>query len=87
MRGMTQEKKQTAVQWLVNELTELEFIEAWSDDILKARFEQALAMEREQIKEAYMDSEAAYHSMDDAKAMAEHYYDKKYGKEATDANG
>ena len=43
--------------------------------------------EREQIEEAYIDSEARYHSMNDAKAMAKHYYEETYGNEATNANG
>ena len=85
---MTQEKKQTAVDWL-SEQTYNVFNELQRGNITMADFrfkmlnfeQQAIAMEREQIKEAYIDSEARYHSMNDAKAMAKHYYEQNYGKE------
>ena len=72
--------KQTAVEWLI------EMISYTSKDTHSAMessnfFEQAMAMEREQIEDAYINSETAYHSNDDAKEMAEHYYEQTYGKE------
>lgn len=83
---MTDTKKQTAVEWLVDELTELGFIEAWSDEILKARFDQALAMEREQIEDAYcngvIDGVGEILNRDSIKSDAVKYYEDNHGKEA-----
>ena len=83
---MTDTKKRTAVEWIVNELTELEFIEAWSDDILKARFEQALAMEREQIEDAYcngvIEGVGEILNRDTIKPESLKYYEDNHGKEA-----
>lgn len=68
--------KQTAVEWLIEQYVD-------SAGILNPiDIQNALQMEREQIVEAYINSETEYHSNDDAKAMAKHYYEQNYGKEA-----
>jgi HEPN domain-containing protein len=76
---MTQEKKQTAVEWLLFELSKVGYL---PDGVPEEIHKKAIEMEREQIKEAYMDNDANYYSMDDTKTLAEHYYQTTYGKEA-----
>lgn len=77
--------KQTAVEWLKKELEEYGSSSHLSLDweTFDELVEQAKAMERKQIEDAYINSETGYHSNDDAKAMAEHYYEQTYGKEAS----
>lgn len=76
---MTNNKQQTAVEWLFNQMFDPTYPTGEQKDWL----EQALQMEKEQIEDAYINSETGYHSNDDAKAMAKHYYEQNYGKEAS----
>ena len=68
------EKKQTAVQWLMQQIDNNlnQFSTAWQEE-----FNQALQMEREQIEEAY---KAALPLDDNPDYMADKYYNSKYGK-------
>lgn len=77
--------KQTAVEWFWNQLPDILPFSLDTETAVKLQEakEQAKAMEREQIEDAYINSETAYHSNDDAKEMAEHYYEQNYGKEAS----
>lgn len=70
---MSAEKKQTAVEWLLAKIEEKngrEFSSYYTEFV-----EQALAMEREQIEEAYL----AYRHNRTSKD-AEDYYTETYGK-------
>ena len=71
------EKKQTAVEWLVEQIEQhqLTFGNSISSAQLKKWQKQALAMEREQIEEAYL----AYRHNRTSKD-AEDYYTETYGK-------
>lgn len=61
--------KQTAVEWLESELKKLPMV-----DVTEI-FQQALAMEKEQIKDAWMDGmEGILHEI-----AAEKYYNETYG--------
>jgi hypothetical protein len=62
-------KKQTAVEWLANEL----FVIDWTDPYLIAKLEQAKAMERQQIEDAYQDDRTPCSEED-----AEQYYNETY---------
>jgi hypothetical protein len=63
--------KQTAVEWLVEKMTQQDFIAIPTPEWI----EQAKAMEKEQIKNAWINSltTADYHS-------SEQYYNKTYEK-------
>lgn len=71
------EKKQTAVEWLVEQIEQhqLTYGNSISSAQLKKCQKQALAMEREQIEEAYL----AYRHNRTSKD-AEDYYTETYGK-------
>jgi len=64
-------KQQTAVEWLWN-LSQTKELQA-SD------FEQALAMEKEQLEKAFNEGTFA----NDEKVTSEHYYNETYGKDST----
>jgi hypothetical protein len=73
------EKKQTAVEWLAEQITTLK----WKMSDITDRnsiIEQAKAMEKEQIMEAYdyMNADIAYNK------KAETYYNEFYGKQSED---
>lgn len=74
--------KQTAVEWLMHELRWEGFIEDGDDLILIEH--KALAMEREQIEQAYGDGLNAYRV---DFCNRNEYYERTYGKEAGNANG
>ena len=61
------ENKQTAVEWLVEDLTRL----GHNFKLYKKEIEQAKAMEKEQIMDAYNNGE---------NRSAELYYNETYGK-------
>ncbi len=66
---MTQEKKQTAVEWLINELVKKGFpIEKHGIDL----YQQALAMEKEQMRSCFWEIDIQ---------TFEQYYKEMYGKE------
>lgn len=66
---MTDTKKQTAVEWLAE-------VYSTQGRILLSQFEQALAMEREQIVQAFQCEWSQYN------CTGLHYYANTYGKEA-----
>ena len=78
--------KQTAVQWLQEKLFELEInIDSKTHEEAFFLFEQAKQMEKEQIKDAFVNyfySETL--PLNDKRALykiAEQYYNETYGKE------
>lgn len=98
---MTQEKKQTAVEFYAEQDTMLNIAFFQDKDkisylaFLKAKRElldKALAMERVQIMQSYSDGlgNGAHHERGDAAESVldeKRYYQRTYGKEAGDANG
>lgn len=66
------EKKQTAVQWLVDKLIKGEFINS-TDELV----EQALEMEREQIESAYLTG-LIYPNEIEPSEQAEQYFTDTY---------
>ena len=71
--------KQTAVEWLVEQLKKQGFL--YDLDI-----EQALAMEREQIEEAVREGYDSDRTVKKWKWIGQEYYKETYGKEADNAN-
>ena len=72
------ETVQTAVEWLIDWIGKNQYF--IGDDLLQA-FEQALAIEKEQIMSAWLNGDAD--SMYDPKQLeeqAEQYYKETYGK-------
>ena len=69
------EKKQTAVEWLVNHITEDQIIKAKSMYEWLEIFEQAKQMEKEQIVEA-----GRYYFHERGKLTPQQYYNEQYGK-------
>jgi hypothetical protein len=67
--------QQTAVEWLVNYMIENFHL---TDESL-SKFEQAKAMEKEQIKEAYWNGTTDMEK-EDALLMAEDYFNEYYKK-------
>ena len=72
--------KQTAVEWLIKQLNEkIDFIPMRKWDEIRDMVQQAKAMEKEQIIDAYVDV-----GIDDnpnlpfLKMIAEEYYNKRY---------
>lgn len=63
-------KKQTTVEWLENELKKIPFINP------KEAFEQAKAMEKEQIIDAYI---MGSYDMAEKEFKPEQYYNETYG--------
>ena len=66
--------KQTAVEWLQDNLKEFFQIDFAHLDYMTRAFEQAKAMEKEQIMEAYK-----HNSMIRTVSKAEQYYNETYG--------
>ena len=87
---MTDTKKQTAVEWLREQLTfeyEGELLSSNHEDKnLKTYFEQALEMEREQIEDAYcngvIEGVGEVLNRDTIKPDAVKYYEDNHGKDA-----
>lgn len=75
---MTQEKKQTAVEWLIHQLRLEGFIQNGDDLILIEH--KALAMQREQIEEAFKHGNLP--TFMGELLTADNYYERTYGKEA-----
>jgi hypothetical protein len=76
------ENKQTAVEWLHSELDGLEMTKnkrslVLNLDLRAELFQQAKAMEKEQIKNAHKDNTIMYEM--DADGQAEQYYNEIYG--------
>lgn len=72
---MSAPKKQTAVEWLIDKLTS-QPIENINDEYWFGIIEQAKAMEREQIMDAYI--EASPRLSDIITESAEQYYNETY---------
>ena len=70
------DKRQTAVDWLFEQITNIDW-KHLSDSDRNDLFDQAKALEREQIEEAYKNGLTA-HPNDFTKANE--YYDQTYGK-------
>jgi hypothetical protein len=68
--------KQTAVEWLVNALELNELIEKENLTVISEFIEQAKAIEKEQINEAFSDGfHCGYEGIEDT----EDYYSENYG--------
>ena len=65
--------KQTAVEWLENELKKIPFIKP------QDAFEQAKEMEKEQIETAYQAGDGDVYNLEETKTWAEQYYNETYG--------
>ena len=70
------EKKQSSVKWLINCITEDQMVKAKSLNEWLEIFEQAKAMHKEEIKEAWLDGVMNW----DSEKEAEQYYNETYGK-------
>ena len=68
-------KKQTAIKWLINELKLNDTIEKENLIIARQIIEQAEAMEKEQIVDAYNAARNDHQQM----YYAEEYYNETYG--------
>ena len=67
--------KETAVEWFVKELfKKIDYIQV--DPKL---IEQAKAMEKEQIVEAYQAGDGGAYSLQDTKLWGQEFYNEKYG--------
>ncbi len=80
-------KKQTAVQWLVNELNQkIDFIPMDKWDMIRDIVQQAKAMEKEQMIQSFRKgavvNEPEYYTWIEAayRKQAEKYYNKTYGQ-------
>jgi hypothetical protein len=71
----TDMKKQTAIEWLINELKLNDTIEKENLIIARQIIEQAKAMEKEQIVDAYDAGKDDHHHM----SYAAQYYNETYG--------
>ena len=70
------ENKQTAVEWLVSELTK-----PYGDKFINKIIEQAKEMEKQQIKCAYLVGSEDEQTLDYyPKEHSEQYYNETYGK-------
>ena len=67
------ENKQTAVEWLVDELLDGKLL-------MPSLIEQAIAMEKEQIKSAYNQADLDSYFNKTYEGYSEKYYNKTYGK-------
>ena len=78
--------KQTSVEWLIKELKEKEYLgtfctaDAWEREEQQMRLiiQQAKAMEKEQIKDAYNSDRDLLSRIEDGSAFNE-YYNETYG--------
>ena len=81
--------KQTAVEWLMDQITYEDNGGRFASYIdivnLKDFFDQALAMEREQIEEAVREGYDSDRTVKKWKWIGQEYYDETYGKEADNA--
>jgi hypothetical protein len=68
--------KQTAVEWLIQNIVEDQTIKAKSMSEWIKIFEQALAMEKAQIVDAWKDAEG--YNDENATILAEQYYNETY---------
>ena len=75
LKESTMENKQTAVEWLVQELINSGLLYPISE--MSKKIEQALALEKQQIMEAVYDSMGT--NFDPNMGRAEMYYNEKYG--------
>ena len=69
--------KQTAVEWLHTKLSTCTSEELVGN--VNNWFEQAKAMEREQIEEAYQAGDGDAYNLEETKTWAEQYYKERYG--------
>jgi len=69
------EKKQSSVEWLVNCITEDQMVKAKSLNEWLEIFEQAKAMHKEEIEDAWLDGVGNW----DSEKEADHYYTKTFG--------
>jgi hypothetical protein len=76
--------QQTAVEWLEQEINKV-----WKGDIMHMELlrdvyyrllEQAKAMEKEQIEEAYQAGDGDAYNLEETKTWAEQYYNETYNK-------
>jgi hypothetical protein len=65
--------KQTAVEWLQNEIPSID----WENSYWKNRFQQAKEMEKQQIGEAYEDG---YSDSDNTFELNKEYYNEQFKK-------
>ena len=74
--------KQTAIEWLVEELNQkIDIIPMDKWDIIRDMVQQAKEMEQEQIERAWMNAEINLPSESRARAFARKYYNQTYGGE------
>jgi hypothetical protein len=79
---MSNEKQQTAVEWLIDKLNNVKPTEFCSIETIKKWCEQAKEMEKEQIEEAFangVDDEYEYHINNQQRTNSEDYYNETYG--------
>jgi endo-beta-N-acetylglucosaminidase D len=77
---MSNETKQTPVEWLVKELNQkIDFIPLEKWDMIRDIIQQAKEMEKEQIKNAWYDGYLYEGRMPDNECVADTYYKKTYG--------
>jgi hypothetical protein len=72
--------KQTAVQWLLNNLLINGLLRLTKDEhpLYKELKDHAKAMEREQIEEAYQAGDGDAYNLEETKTWAEQYYNSTY---------
>jgi hypothetical protein len=75
--------KQTSIEWLINQIKEDQSIKAKSMGEWNTVFEQAKAMEKEQIINSYRDGRSDQQSKETRfyNRNAEYYYNEKYKSE------
>jgi hypothetical protein len=72
-------KKQTAVEWVDEQLEkQLELFQSEWEKVNKL-FEQAKAMEKEQIETAYQAGDGDAYNLEETKTWAKEYYNETYG--------
>ena len=71
--------QQTAVEWLYERLERMIPRTALYNMDKKIYFEQAKAMEKEQIEEAYQAGDGDAYNLEETKTWAEQYYKERYG--------
>jgi len=67
-------KKQTAVEWLCSQIYTIQVELEAGNNNLKSKIEQAIAMEKEQIEDAWDDGIDSFSTR-----SAEQYYNETYG--------